>query len=281
LMGEIRSDLTFPHQKGELSDIRIAHCPERVLPGRILEEVVNNARVIGGLTRKCGQLALSLYKIVVKGDCHVTNARTAELVKLTENAYRDVNIGLANELSVICDGLGINVWELVRLANLHPRVNILRPGPGVGGHCIAVDPWFIVDAAPDQAKLIRAARDINDSKPAFVVKKVVERAADLKHPVIACLGLSYKADVDDLRESPAIEVVERLAHSNVGRLLVVEPHINRLPQQLDLPQLRLEDFEIALKAANLVVLLVGHQAFMQVDRDLLKDKFVIDAVGAW
>ena len=281
LLGELRPDLTFPHQKGELSDIRIAHCPERVLPGRILDEVVNNARVIGGLTRKCGQLALSLYKIVVKGECHVTNARTAEMVKLTENAYRDVNIGFANELSIICDQLTINVWEMIRLANLHPRVNILRPGPGVGGHCIAVDPWFIVNTTPNQARLIRTAREINDSKPEFVVRKVVERAADLKHPVIACLGLSYKADVDDLRESPAIEVVEKLAHCNLGRLLVVEPHINRLPDKLDLPQLQLEDFEVALKAANLVVLLVGHQAFLQVDRDLLKDKFVIDAVGAW
>lgn len=281
IMAEARPDLTFPHQKGELSDIRIAHCPERVLPGKIIEEVINNARVIGGVTRKCGQLALSLYKIVVKGECHVSNARTAELVKLTENAFRDVNIGFANEMSMICDELGINVWELVRLANLHPRVNILRPGPGVGGHCIAVDPWFIVDTAPKTARMIRAAREINDSKPDFVVKKILQRAGDLKQPVIACLGLSYKPDVDDLRESPAIEVVEKLAHSGVGKILVVEPHVNKLPAQLDSPQLQLEDFETALKAANLIVLLVGHQAFLQVDRDLLKDKFVIDTVGAW
>jgi UDP-N-acetyl-D-mannosaminuronic acid dehydrogenase len=281
IMAEARPDLTFPHQKGELSDIRIAHCPERVLPGRIIEEVVNNPRVIGGVTRKCGQFALSLYKIVVKGECHVTNARTAELVKLTENAFRDVNIGFANEMSMICDELSINVWELVRLANLHPRVNILRPGPGVGGHCIAVDPWFIVDSAPKTARMIRAAREINDSKPDFVVKKILQRAGDLKQPVIACLGLSYKPDVDDLRESPAIEVVEKLAHSGVGKILVVEPHVNKLPAQLDSSALQLEDFETALKAANLIVLLVGHQAFLQVDRDLLKDKFVIDTVGAW
>ena len=281
IMAEARPDLTFPHQKGELSDIRIAHCPERVLPGRIIEEVVNNPRVIGGVTRKCGQFALSLYKIVVKGECHVTNARTAELVKLTENAFRDVNIGFANEMSMICDELSINVWELVRLANLHPRVNILRPGPGVGGHCIAVDPWFIVDSAPKTARMIRAAREINDSKPDFVVKKILQRAGDLKQPVIACLGLSYKPDVDDLRESPAIEVVEKLAHSGVGKILVVEPHVNKLPAQLDSSALQLEDFETALKAANLIVLLVGHQAFLQVDRYLLKDKFVIDTVGAW
>lgn len=281
ILGELRTDLTFPHQRGELSDIRIAHCPERVLPGRIIEEVINNARVIGGVTRKCGQLALSLYKIVVKGDCHVTHARTAELVKLTENAFRDVNIGFANELSMICDRLGVNIWELIRLSNLHPRVNILRPGPGVGGHCIAVDPWFIVDAAPHEARMIRAAREINDSKPDFVVKKVLQRASDLKTPSIACLGLTYKPDVDDLRESPAIEVVEKLAAKDVGKLLVVEPHINRLPQRLEHPNLQLEDFETAIRTANLIVLLVGHQAFLQVDRDLLKDKFVIDTVGAW
>ncbi|MBV9118642.1 MAG: UDP-N-acetyl-D-mannosamine dehydrogenase, partial [Acetobacteraceae bacterium] len=203
IMAELRPDLSFPHQRGELAEVQVAHCPERVLPGRILEEVVNNARVIGGMTRRCGQRALALYKIVVRGECRVTNARTAELAKLTENAYRDVNIAFANELSLICDKLRINVWDLVGLANLHPRVNILSPGPGVGGHCIAVDPWFIVATNPEETTLIRAARLINDAKPGFVVAKVRERAAALKHPVIACLGLTYKKDVDDLRESPA------------------------------------------------------------------------------
>ncbi len=281
IMGAARPDLSFPHQKGELSDIRVAHCPERVLPGRILEEVVNNPRVIGGITRKCAQLALSLYQIVVKGECHVTNARTAELSKLTENAFRDVNIAFANELSVICDKQSINVWELIRLANLHPRVNILRPGPGVGGHCIAVDPWFIVDGAPDDARLIRASREINDGKPDFVVEKIRQRAADLRQPVIACLGLAYKADVDDLRESPAVEVVKKLGGANLGKILVVEPHVNKLPHELDSPNLQLADFEVAVKSANLIVLLVAHRAFMHVDRDMLKDKFVIDTVGAW
>jgi UDP-N-acetyl-D-mannosaminuronic acid dehydrogenase len=281
IMAGARPDLSFPHQKGELSDIRVAHCPERVLPGRILEEVVNNARVVGGMTRKCAQLALSLYQIVVKGECHVTNARTAELSKLTENAFRDVNIAFANELSFICDKFAINVWELIRLANLHPRVNILRPGPGVGGHCIAVDPWFIVDSAPDDARLIRASREINDAKPDFVVRKVKQRAGELRQPVIACLGLAYKADVDDLRESPAVEVVHRLAESGLGKILVVEPHVNKLPRELENPNLQLADFEVAVKSANLIVLLVAHRAFMHVDRDLLKDKFVIDTVGAW
>ncbi|MDZ4869731.1 MAG: UDP-N-acetyl-D-mannosamine dehydrogenase [Alphaproteobacteria bacterium] len=281
IMAEVRPDLSFPHQKGELSDIRVAHCPERVLPGRILEEVVNNARIIGGITRKCAQLALSLYQIVVKGECHVTNARTAELAKLTENAFRDVNIAFANELSFICDRLGVNVWELIRLANQHPRVNILRPGPGVGGHCIAVDPWFIVDSAPEDARLIRASREINDEKPDFVVRKVKERAADLRQPVVACLGLAFKADVDDLRESPAVEVVRKLAEAGLGKILVVEPHVNKLPHDLEHPNLQFADFEVAVKSANLIVLLVGHRAFMHVDRDMLKDKFVIDTVGAW
>lgn len=281
IMAELRPDLTFPQQSGEIAQVQVAHCPERVLPGRILHEVVNNARVIGGMTRRCGQRSASLYKIVVKGECRVTNARTAELAKLTENAYRDVNIAFANELSFISDKLRINVWELIGLANLHPRVNILSPGPGVGGHCIAVDPWFIVATNPDEAKLIRQARLINDAKPGFVIGKVRERAAELKQPVIACLGLSYKKDVDDLRESPAVEIVRRLAEEKVGELLVVEPHIAALPEELAGLGLGLQDFDHAIGRANLVLLLVDHQAFLEVDRDMLKDKFVIDTRGSW
>lgn len=281
ILAELRPDLTFPHQAGEMAQVQIAHCPERVLPGRILDEVVNNPRVIGGMTRKCAQRAASLYRIVVKGECRVSNARTAELAKLTENAYRDVNIAFANELSFICDRLRINVWELIGLANLHPRVNILSPGPGVGGHCIAVDPWFIVATNPGEAKLIRQARLVNDAKPGFVCDKVRERAAQLKHPVIACLGLAYKKDVDDLRGSPAVEVVRRLAEERLGELLVVEPHISVLPPELAGRDLRLEDFDRAMERANLVLLLVDHMSFLQVDRDLLKDKFVIDTRGAW
>lgn len=281
ILADLRPDLTFPQQKGELAQVQVAHCPERVLPGRILEEVVNNARVVGGMTRKCAQRALSLYRIVVRGECRVTSARTAELSKLTENAYRNVNIAFANELSFICDKLHVNVWELIRLANLHPRVNILQPGPGVGGHCIAVDPWFIVATNPDEARLIRTARLINDAKPEHVCARVRERAAALKRPVIACLGLSYKKDVDDLRESPAIEIVQRLAEERVGELLVVEPHIAALPPVLASLGLQLTDFDEALERANLVLLLVDHMSFLQVDRDVLKDKFVIDTRGAW
>jgi UDP-N-acetyl-D-mannosaminuronic acid dehydrogenase len=280
-LGEQRNDLSFPHQTGELSDIRIAHCPERVLPGQILREVVENDRIIGGLTRKCAQAATALYRVFVKGQIHLTNARTAEMAKLTENAYRDVNIAFANELSVICDRLRINVWELIRLANQHPRVNILRPGPGVGGHCIAVDPWFIVAADRANSRLIRTAREVNDAKPHFVIEKVRAHAAKLKAPVVACLGLSYKADVDDLRESPAVEIVEQLAREGVAELLVVEPHINALPKRLTDLGLTLWDFDRATERANILLLLVDHASFLTVDHDVVKDKIVVDTRGAW
>jgi UDP-N-acetyl-D-mannosaminuronic acid dehydrogenase len=281
ILAEHRPDLSFPQQQGELAQVQIAHCPERVLPGRILREVVTNARVIGGMTRKCAQRALSLYSVVVRGECRVTSARTAELTKLTENAYRDVNIAFANELSLICDKLKVDVWELIALANLHPRVNILQPGPGVGGHCIAIDPWFIVATNPEEARLIRTARLINDARPPYVVARVRERAAAMKQPVIACLGLSYKKDVDDLRESPAVDIVRRLALARVGELLVVEPHISALPPELAGFRLELCDFDLAMQRANLVLLLVDHMSFLQVDRDLLKDKIVIDTRGVW
>jgi UDP-N-acetyl-D-mannosaminuronic acid dehydrogenase len=280
-LAEVRSDLTFPHQVGELSDVRIAHCPERVLPGHILREVVENDRIIGGLTRKCAQAATSLYRVFVKGQIHLTNARTAEMAKLTENAFRDVNIAFANELSMICDKLRINVWELIRLSNMHPRVNILRPGPGVGGHCIAVDPWFIVAADRTNSRLIRTARNVNNDKPHFVVEQVRRHAATLKEPVVACLGLSYKADVDDLRESPAVEIVEHLAHAKVGELLVVEPHVNALPANLSALGLELWDFDRATDRANILLLLVDHASFLTVDHDVVKNKIVVDTRGAW
>ncbi len=276
-----RPDLTFPHQTGELSDIRVAHCPERVLPGQILREVVENNRIIGGITRKCAQAALTLYRTFVKGDCHVTNARTAEMAKLTENAYRDVNIAFANELSIISENLKINVWELIRLANLHPRVNILQPGPGVGGHCIAVDPWFIVAADRENSRLIKTARLVNNSKPDFIVNKVKKHAAKLKEPVIACLGLAYKANVDDLRESPAVEIVKHLAEQKVGELLVVEPHTSTLPKELSNLGLELWDFDRAVEKANILLLLVDHMSFLNVDHDVVKDKIVVDTRGVW
>jgi UDP-N-acetyl-D-mannosaminuronic acid dehydrogenase len=280
-LAEARPDLTFPHGAGELSDIRVAHCPERVLPGQILREVVENDRIIGGVTRKCAQLAMALYKIFVTGDIHLTNARTAEMAKLTENAFRDVNIAFANELSVICDGLDINVWQLIKLANLHPRVNILRPGPGVGGHCIAVDPWFIVAADPVNSRLISAARQVNDAKPHFVVEKVRAKAKRIKNPVIACLGLSYKPDVDDLRESPAVTIVEELAKAKVGKLLLVEPHVETLPKSLSKAGLKLWDFDQAVKEADILLLLVAHKSFNDLDRNKINDRIVIDTCGIW
>jgi UDP-N-acetyl-D-mannosaminuronic acid dehydrogenase len=280
-LADARPDLTFPHQTGELSDIRVAHCPERVLPGQILREVVENNRIIGGLSRKCAQSALALYKIFVKGECHLTNARTAEMAKLTENAFRDVNIAFANELSMICDKLKINVWELIKLANLHPRVNILSPGPGVGGHCIAVDPWFIVAADRENSRLIKTARLVNNSKPEFIVSKVKAHAAKLKQPVIACLGLAYKANVDDLRESPAVDIVKHLAAENIGELLVVEPHVNTLPKDMTDLGLQLWDFDRAVEKANILLLLVDHMSFLNVDRDVVKDKIVVDTRGVW
>lgn len=281
ILAEMRPDLSFPQRRGELADVQIAHCPERVLPGRILEEVVNNPRVIGGMTRKCAQRALSLYKVIVRGDCRLTTARTAELAKLSENAFRDVNIAFANELANICEKLSINVWELIAMANLHPRVNILQPGPGVGGHCIAVDPWFIVSSAPEEAKLITQARLINDARPSQIRDKVHAATAGIARPVIACLGLSYKRDVDDLRESPAVEVVRLLGEANFADLAVVEPHIAALPEALKSVGARLEDFDRALADADLVLLLVDHMGFRQVDRNKLHGKIILDTRGVW
>jgi UDP-N-acetyl-D-mannosaminuronic acid dehydrogenase len=251
-----------------------------VLPGSVLRELVDNDRIIGGISPYCAAHAAALYRSFVRGEMHLTNARTAELAKLVENAYRDVNIAFANELSAVCDQLDVNVWDLIGLANKHPRVNILAPGPGVGGHCIAVDPWFIIAAAPHATPIIRAARAVNDGKPDLVFAKVKAAADRLRSPVIACLGLSYKADIDDLRESPALQIVERLAREKVGELLVVEPNIKQVPTSLagKVRQVELRD---ALSAADIVVLLVDHRQFKRVDRDLLKPKITIDTRGIW
>lgn len=266
-----------PELKGEIS---LAYCPERVLPGKILYELEQNDRVIGGLTEEAGEKARDFYSRFVKGNLHITNARTAEMCKLVENAYRDVNIAFANELSMICDNMGINVWELINLANKHPRVNILKPGPGVGGHCIAVDPWFIVNSVPDEARLIRTAREVNDSKPGYVAANVIKKAARFKDPAIACFGLSYKADIDDLRESPALEIVERLAKHRAGRILVVEPHLKALPDRLKaLPKVELSTMDEGLKEADIVVILVDHRAFRNMDKMLLREKLLIDTRG--
>lgn len=258
-----------------------AHCPERVLPGRVLLELVDNDRIIGGVTPACSEKAQALYEMFVKGECVITTARTAELAKLTENSFRDVNIAFANELSLICDTLDVNVWELVSLANRHPRVNILQPGPGVGGHCIAVDPWFIVDAAPEQAKIIRTAREINDGKPEWVIEKVKEaaRATGKERPVIACLGLAYKPDIDDLRESPALMITERLAHDKVGEIISVEPNISKQTVSLARLGVPLVSQEEAIERANVIVHLVNHNTFRDLNLDRFSSSTIINACG--
>ena len=277
-----RADLTFPQTHGEGSDIRVAYCPERVLPGHVVKELLENDRVVGGMTRKCADHAVHLYKIFVQGECIVTDARTAEMSKLTENSFRDVNIAFANELSMICDRFGINVWELIRLANRHPRVKILQPGPGVGGHCIAVDPWFIVSAAPEESILIRSAREVNNSKPHFVLDKIKASAQKIKAPKIACFGLAFKADIDDLRESPSLEIVLEIAAKNLGEILVVEPFVERLPDELStFSNVRLVDVETALHEADIVVGLVDHSQFKAIPHSGLKGKIVIDTRGMW
>ena len=289
-MADLRPDLTFPQTHGENSDISVAHCPERVLPGHVLRELVQNDRVIGGMTPRCSDAASSLYKKFVEGECVVTNARTAEMCKLTENSFRDVNIAFANELSIICDKLGINVWELIRLANRHPRVDILQPGPGVGGHCIAVDPWFIVSKTPEHAKLIRTAREVNDGKSDWVLEKVKLEVANylLANPgkttselIIACFGLAFKPDIDDLRESPALEIAHKITLTHSGSVLAVEPYIVELPAVLQSTKAKLVSAEFAMAHANLLVLLVDHKPFKQLMPMRSAAQVVVDTRGAW
>ncbi|MBD9587014.1 MULTISPECIES: UDP-N-acetyl-D-mannosamine dehydrogenase [Pseudomonas] len=288
-LAEARPDLSFPQTHGEDSDVRIAHCPERVLPGHVLRELIENDRIIGGLTAKCSDAAMRLYKTFVEGECIITDARTAEMCKLTENSFRDVNIAFANELSIICDKLDISVWELIRLANHHPRVNILQPGPGVGGHCIAVDPWFIVSKTPDEARLIRAAREVNDSKPQWVLDQVAlaigkylqeNPAKTAKDVTVACLGLAFKPDIDDLRESPSLEITVQIAKNHPGTVLAVEPNIERLPARLE-GIATLSPVDQALSSANVIVLLVDHSAFKTIPKTRLSSLKVIDTRGVW
>ena len=258
-------------------DVFIAHCPERVLPGRILLEVVQNDRVVGGMTPACTARAKSFYESFVSGQVLATDALSAEVTKLVENSYRDVNIAFANELSMLADRLGIDAWEIIELANRHPRVNILQPGPGVGGHCISVDPWFLVDAAPEHTPLIQAARHVNDSKPRHIVDRVIRLAKQFSAPVIGCLGITYKADVDDIRESPSLEIAEELAHANIGRILICDPHVP--PTRM--PELRFSPLDELLRESQILVLLTDHREFRDVPRRLLQEKIVVDTRGLW
>lgn len=277
---QLRPDLTTPLEAPEESDLLIAYCPERVLPGRTLRELVDNARLVGGLDQRSALAAKALYEIFAKGEIIPTRAREAEMSKLTENAFRDVNIAFANELSLACDALGVDVWTVIKHANLHPRVNILAPGPGVGGHCIPIDPWFIHHAAPAQTPLIRTAREVNLGKTGWVVAQVTAKAARFAKPKIAVLGLAYKPDIDDLRESPAIHVVESLAKSGVGEVLAVEPHIDALPPELKgVDCVRLLALADALAQADVVVGLVPHKAFSAITPAMLREKAILDTVG--
>jgi len=254
-------------------DLFIAHCPERVLPGRILTELIENDRIVGGINEASTENAVNFYSQFVRGEVLATDSRTAEMAKLTENSFRDVNIAFANELSVICDQEGISVWELIELANRHPRVNILQPGPGVGGHCIAVDPWFIVSRAPGLARIIKTAREVNDSKPEWVINKVKASAEKFKKPVIGCLGLAFKADVDDLRESPALDIVRSLIKEKIGEILVSEPNLEK-HDEFDL--LSCED---VVARADILLLLVDHKRFRNLKAAELKEKILIDTRG--
>ena len=275
-LAEARPDLTFPQQAGELADVQVAHCPERVLPGHVVRELVTNDRVIGGMTSKASEMAVALYKIFVEGDCIVTDARTAEMCKLTENSFRDVNIAFANELSIICEKQGINVWNLIQLANRHPRVNILQPGAGVGGHCIAVDPWFIVDSAPDDARIIRVAREVNNHKPEWILDKVkaaitdtlaIKSGSNISDIKVACLGLAFKPDIDDLRESPAVEIAQRIAQLGC-QVLAVEPNIESIPEKYECNNLEASPLSDALAAADVVCVLVKHRHFVENSADI-------------
>ena len=263
--------------------VQLAHCPERVLPGRVMIELVENDRVVGGLSPAAAERAAELYRTFCKGRIVLTDVRTAELSKLVENAYRDLNIAFANELSLVADHLGVNVRELIEIANHHPRVDILDPGPGVGGHCIAVDPWFIVQAAPEQANLVRAARQINDARPGYIVQQVLDLVSPVVDPVIAVLGLSFKKNIDDLRSSPAVEITIGLADALPrSRLLVVEPHVVELPESLrDRSNIEPCDLRQAVQQSQAVVLLVDHDVFASITPEQLAGKSVCDTRGMW
>lgn len=275
-------DLRIAAEDSEDCDVYVAYCPERVLPGKIMSELIDNDRIVGGINRISARKAAEIYGIFVKGELLETNARTGEMSKLTENAFRDVNIAFANELSLICDRLHIDVWELISLANHHPRVNILNPGPGVGGHCIAVDPWFIVSKTPDLARIISTARNVNDHKPEWVKNQVHDAvtASGKSDAVIACLGLAFKPDIDDLRESPSVYITRDLALEFPGRVMAVEPNISELPDSLKNAGVTLTSLDRALKA-DVVLLLVDHREFRAINPEFSEGQTLIDTRGLW
>lgn len=281
LIAELRPDLKVPGRTTDVPDIFVSYCPERVLPGRILIELVNNDRCIGGITPRCARKAMAFYRQFVRGECITTNAKAAEMVKLVENSYRDVNIAFANELSMISDGMGIDVWEVIRLANRHPRVNILQPGPGVGGHCIAVDPWFIVHGDPENSRIIRTAREVNDAKTDYVVEQASKMIDEMPGAPVACLGLAFKPNIDDFRESPAVKVAAQLARRYGDRIRLVEPFARALPMEFAGTHARLIDLDQALAECPVFIVLVDHDEFKSVPLDERSDKLVYDTRGIW
>jgi UDP-N-acetyl-D-mannosaminuronic acid dehydrogenase len=280
-LAKARPDLSFPHTDGEDADILVAYSPERVLPGKVLSELISNHRSIGGLSKASSARAVDLYSKIIVGDLFITTAESAELVKLTENAFRDVNIAFANELAAVCQELSLNVWEVIELANKHPRVNILQPGPGVGGHCIAVDPYFIINAVPQHTQLMQAAREINNARPHTVVGDIVALLEPGKRQTVACLGLSFKPNIDDVRESPAVEVVKLLADVPNIKVIAAEPHIEALPAELQGKGIIFTDALSAIDKADIVVLLVDHRQLGLIDPRALEDKKLVDTRGLW
>jgi UDP-N-acetyl-D-mannosaminuronic acid dehydrogenase len=263
------------------SDFHLAYTPERVLPGQILRELIENTRVIGGIDRASAEAGRALYAIFVRGEILLTDTTTAEMVKLMENTYRDINIAVANEFARVSDRLGVDIWEAIELANRHPRIDILRPGPGVGGHCVSIDPWFLAQAAPDLTPITQQARRTNDGQPVYIVNLVSQALGGLSGRCIAALGLAYKSDVDDLRESPAIEIARILA-SEGAEVRTYEPFDPEAVVPGAEPSASLE---IALQGAEAVVLLVDHQTFKEIDpqqvKGMMSGQIAIDTRGAW
>ena len=287
-LSQWRTDLVIASSDSDVCDVYVAYCPERVLPGQVVRELVENDRIIGGINPASSKRAQEVYRVFVQGELMLTDARTAEMAKLTENAYRDVNIAFANELSLICDRLSINVWELIRFANHHPRVNILQPGPGVGGHCIAVDPWFIVNKTPEQARLIRTAREVNDGKPEWVIQKVqaqidaLTAAGKSEQDIrIACFGLAFKPNIDDLRESPSLDITLKLAELYPGQVVAVEPNIEEAPAKLTKAGVRLLTLQEALEWADVLLMLVDHAEFKERIPAFRTEQRLVDAKGIW
>jgi UDP-N-acetyl-D-mannosaminuronic acid dehydrogenase len=281
-LAQLRPDLRFPAYKDAIgeADVAIAHCPERIMPGQMVRELVTNDRIIGGMTENCSKSASKLYESFVSSQMFVTDCRTAEFVKLIENSYRDVNIAFANELSLICDRLGVDVWAAIELANRHPRVSILQPGSGVGGHCIAVDPWFIINSAPEESRLISAARDVNDNKPHWLARRIRQHADRFKNPVVGCFGIAYKADVEDVRESPSLEVVKLLASESDIRVLICDPMVKEPPSELrSLNKISFNSIDETCLKADIVAFLVGHRQFRRMDPNHFLNKVVVDAIG--